>query len=564
MRMGSFLRRVTPLVLSLVFPVPACAQIVINEVLYDPEGSDTGCEFVEIANCGREGVSLTGWVLETGNGASPDDWTVEWVGGDLDYLQPGAILLVGESDVVPAPDYVTALDLQNGPDGLRVTDGHAVVDLVGWGEPLFQEYYEGSPAGDAASGSSLARVPDCFDHDDNSLDFVACSTPTPGLRNVFETDLAVLARHAGAVMFDAGATVHVECILRNEGSLPVGSGEANVELCVDDPATSVSLVLVERSLSPRDSAEVVVDWPSPSPGYHRAWARMRLPGDGDPANDVAETSFTVGRQGGLLVANEIMYSPDEGGTEWIEFVNAGARPVIPGEWLLGDGTEFHMFETGQGDSVAAVAPGCFVLAARDPDVLASIASAECQVLGTDGWEALSADDSVVLLDEFRTPIDRVDYTDDWGGGRGVSLERVRPDVPADDPNNWGSSVAAGGTTPGRRNSIFVEATPAQGRLCVSPNPFSPDGDGSDDRAMVTYDLPVATATVRLSVYDVRGRRRALLLDHAASASRGELLWDGAGYDGAPLPTGLYVVRLEALNARAGILVDEKVAVGLVR
>ncbi len=564
MRLGAFLRCFPLAVLSLVLSGPARAQVVINEVLYDPDGSDTGYEFIEIANCGREGVLLTGWVLETGNGASPDDWTVEWVGGDLDYLPPGAILLVGESNVEPVPDYVTALDLQNGPDGLRITDGTVVADLVGWGEPLFQEYYEGRPAQDVPSGSSLARVPDCFDHDDNFLDFVACPTPTPGARNVFETDLAICARHTGPVIFGPAAPVPVECVLRNEGSLHVGAGETVVELFVDRPTTSVSSTRVECPLAPRDSVKLALEWAAPDPGYHRAWVKIRLHYDEDSSNDTAETSFTVEREGRLLVTNELMYSPDEDGTEWIEFVNITARPVTPEGWLLGDGSELHSFETSAGDTVAAIPPGGFVLVAREPDVLTASPSVACPVLGTDGWEALSADDSVVLLDEFRTPIDRVEYTDAWGGGRGVSLERVRPDMPAEDPNNWGSSVAAGGATPGRTNSIFIEAAPASGRLGVSPNPFSPNGDGSDDRTIITYDLPVATATVRLSVYDVRGRRRALLIDHGASASRGELVWDGAGGDGGPLPTGLYVVRLEAVNARAGVLVDEKVAVGLVR
>jgi flagellar hook assembly protein FlgD len=69
---------------------------------------------------------------------------------------------------------------------------------------------------------------------------------------------------------------------------------------------------------------------------------------------------------------------------------------------------------------------------------------------------------------------------------------------------------------------------------------------------------------RVTVYDALGRARAVLLDHEHVASRHELLWDGTGLDGSPLPSGLYVVCLEALNAREGVLVTAKCAVGIVR
>ncbi len=40
------------------------AQVVIHEVFYDPEGSDTGAEWVELRNAGSEAVSLEGWLVD--------------------------------------------------------------------------------------------------------------------------------------------------------------------------------------------------------------------------------------------------------------------------------------------------------------------------------------------------------------------------------------------------------------------------------------------------------------------------------------------------------------------
>ena len=565
-RTGSSLALFVPLlvVLPLMHASPECAvaQVVINEVLYDPEGSDTGLEFVEIMNCGHVGVVLTGWVLETGNGAHPDDWTVEWIGGDLDYLGVGEILLVGEADVSPTPDYVTPLDLQNGPDGLRLRDGARIVDTVGWGEPLFAEYYEGSPATDAPSGSSLARSPDCFDHDDNAGDLIACASPTPGARNALTLDLSVDARDAWGAVADAGDPVIVRSVVRNVGSVPTSAHEFTIALHVGDLDAPASIVTPGEPLAPRDSLEAQLEWAAPVPGYHRLTVRVALPGDENASNDEDHTTVAVGAPARTLVLNEIMYSPGDGQTEWVELVNVLDETVSAGGWFLGDGVDAFAMPGAEGGGATSVPPGAFLVVARDPALVGD--SCPSPVVATDGWEVLSAEDTVVLLDSHGTPIDRVRYEKNWGGARGVSLERVRPDMPPDDLNNWGSSVAPSGSTPGLPNSIHLPRRPARGTLTILPNPFTPDGDGVDDRTVIRFDLPVARATARLSVFDLKGRRLTTLLDREAVASRSELIWDGTGADGEPLPTGLYVLLLEAISAREGVLVEAKAAVAIVR
>ncbi len=78
-------------------PASEPPAILLNEVLYDPDGADGGLEFVElVARVGGDpAASLEGWVLETGNGAQPGDWTVAWVGGVGDRLA-GGLFLIGK------------------------------------------------------------------------------------------------------------------------------------------------------------------------------------------------------------------------------------------------------------------------------------------------------------------------------------------------------------------------------------------------------------------------------------------------------------------------------------
>lgn len=81
------------------------------------------------------------------------------------------------------------------------------------------------------------------------------------------------------------------------------------------------------------------------------------------------------------------------------------------------------------------------------------------------------------------------------------------------------------------------AAPAAGRLLAAfPNPFA----GS---VTIRYELG-APGTVRLRVYDVLGRLRAVLADAGQAPGRHEAIWDGRSADGGRLGAGTYFLRLD--------------------
>ncbi|MFO7608051.1 MAG: Ig-like domain-containing protein [Candidatus Krumholzibacteriia bacterium] len=71
----------------------------------------------------------------------------------------------------------------------------------------------------------------------------------------------------------------------------------------------------------------------------------------------------------------------------------------------------------------------------------------------------------------------------------------------------------------------------------SPNPFNP-------RTTIRFSLPEAGRT-RLAVYDIRGRRVALLVDDDLAAGAHAVVWDGRDGRGAQAGSGVYLYRLEA-------------------
>jgi len=100
----------------------------------------------------------------------------------------------------------------------------------------------------------------------------------------------------------------------------------------------------------------------------------------------------------------------------------------------------------------------------------------------------------------------------------------------DDIEIWGVAMAATGTIDG-------ELPTAVGITGVRPNPFNPS-------TRIAFTLP-HSAHVRLAVYDLRGRRVAVLLDEQRPSGRYEVTWDARAVDGSVLSSGVYFVRLES-------------------
>jgi len=85
---------------------------------------------------------------------------------------------------------------------------------------------------------------------------------------------------------------------------------------------------------------------------------------------------------------------------------------------------------------------------------------------------------------------------------------------------------------------------AEGRLRLDPawpNPFNP-------RTSVRFALESA-GHAELAVYDAAGRRLRRLFSNRLEAGEHQMEWDGRDDSGRSLPSGLYILRLEAAGER---------------
>jgi hypothetical protein len=179
------------------------AAPVISELFYDASGSDAGLAFVELFAAPGEG--LDGLVLEGVNGGNG----AVYLSIDLNGVVPAdGVFLIGDDDgsgatSVAGADFIGEVDYQNGPDSVLLRDADGILDAVGYGSFGATDFFagEGGAAPDASAGSSIARFDPRIDTDDNSVDFVVLTEPTPGSVPVAVSSVPV---PAGVWLFGSG------------------------------------------------------------------------------------------------------------------------------------------------------------------------------------------------------------------------------------------------------------------------------------------------------------------------------------------------------------------------
>jgi hypothetical protein len=533
--------------LAAALALAACApagRAIVTEVYYDAPGDDTGREFVELFNPFGRACSLAGAKLEAGDGSAAGRWTVRWTGGVADSVPAFGRFVVGGALVSPAPNAVAPLDLQNGPDALRVSWPDGVQEVVGWGVHDFAEYACGAPGPDVASGYSLARVPDDADFGSNAFDFRS-ATPSPGRANQNTRDAAVVGATLAASPErpEPGEALLVSLRVANTGRTAFAAGEAALVLAGDALAESLAIAL--PAFGAGETLAVARGAPAGEAGRRALLARVVLAGDEAPANDADTLALRVGA--GPLEATEVQFHPGAGEGEWVEVRNRSGAPLALSAFTLAD----RASAGARLVTVAMLAPDSLAVLAQDrAALLAAFPGLDtARVVAAAPWASLNnSDDSTGVADMVVLR-----------GTDGLLVERVAyssAGVPAGTPLEkrgglWGPASATRGTP---------LAFPAERGRDAAAFALAPRRLRAGERDLqLAWSLPWPRGKVTVELYDLSGRRATRLLDEVASGpsdSRRVVLGEVA--------PGVYVAVLRAHDGPRTVTHQALLRVGGVR
>lgn len=167
-----------------LFPRPS--KVVINELFYDADGSDTiGILFIELYGTPNSDLSKYKLVLLNGEDNKQYD---EIIIPENSIIPNDGLFVIADASpgdetktLVENFNMIENFDPQNGPDGMQLlNENDLIIDTLGYGNlnASFNQLFESTPAKSVLAGHSLSRI-NGIDTNNNSIDFVELNTPSP-------------------------------------------------------------------------------------------------------------------------------------------------------------------------------------------------------------------------------------------------------------------------------------------------------------------------------------------------------------------------------------------------
>ena len=160
---------------------------------------------------------------------------------------------------------------------------------------------------------------------------------------------------------------------------------------------------------------------------------------------------------------------------------------------------------------------------------------------------------IVITNSQGNVVDEVSYSEKWhfaliNNYEGIALERIDPNDSSQKQSNWHSAAStAGYGTPTYKNSQFRQTGAVNATIDVSPKVFSPDNDGHDDIATISYQVGEPGYVANVSIFDANGRLVRYMIKNALLGLKGSWNWDGLNENGQKLGIGTYIIFTEIFN-----------------
>ncbi len=436
-----------------VYPPPNnFNDVIINEIMYAPLTGQP--EWLELYSRTETPISLKGWKVYDNSSHSIVTMDDKFIPSN------GFIILCKDSLIKNYFNVPSEIIISKLPSFNNTGDVVCIRDSTG----LTIDSLEYLPTwGGSTGGKSLERI-SANNESITEINWAASESKfnaTPGKINSvtpknFDIGISEFCNKSGYGIIGQPITLQIR--IKNYGLNAVESFQINFysDLNADSIIQQKELLgyLEGNNLSSKDSTTMMFTTENFQTGKNTFIAQIITDKDEEEENNFSFTSFSgavlnEGRND--LVINEIMYAPTSPEPEWIEIYNRSNKTINLSGYKIADNT----------DTISVISksiilnPKDYFIIAKDSSVL-SFYDVKSVILISSFPSLNNTTDKILLLDSLDRVIDSLEYSSNWGGKSGRSLERISSDRSSTSSDNWGTSISPERATPGRENSITIK------------------------------------------------------------------------------------------------------------
>ena len=238
-----------------------------------------------------------------------------------------------------------------------------------------------------------------------------------------------------------------------------------------------------------------------------------------------------------IIINEINFnnSDSTNSGDWIELYNQSDSTFNISGWIFKDQIDLHSFTIPLG---TVIEYNGYLIICRDEEAFNFIHPSVNNYLSELGFGLDNSGEELRLFDDIGELMNELvfDNKAPWPERNREninSLELTNPNLNNNLPENWSLSLHSKGS-PGMENpnAIIVQPVPEQFSLLQNyPNPFNAS-------TTINFELP-AVGRVKLSIFDIMGRERKILLDERLESG-----YYSVEFNARDMSSGVYFYRIE--------------------
>ena len=570
--LSSSLWKISYLFFQLLLCFNLNAQIILNEIMFDVEGSDYHDEFIEIVNISTiDTIDLSGWQLS--DSVYYDNISDAGFGLKLLPQQYGVILdgsyfanSTSYSGVIPDSALIlTISDNAFAKSGLSNTKPKTMFLYDNSGN-IVQKYRYSTGN---TPGYSDEKIMSNKDNSRNNWGNSIVLKGTPGFYN----SISPVEKDIGFT--EPGIDYHPSVNIKTEQDITTTlrlknfgvshfSDSVSIKLFLDWNADSIfnqtdisiyqGIEWIQLDSAQEQSIKII--WQAPVSGKFLLVAEIGSLTDQNKQNNISSKKIIILERNASLKISEIKFLTRENEVEWIELYNDSEQRVSLRDWAVADEKD-----TIWVDTLAFLYPGQYKLITTGSGLSEIYSLQDSLIISLSSFPNLNNDKDVIyLINPAGGWQEQVSYTIDWLEGeewRNPSLERISFTADSRYVSNWGPSSDASGATPGKENTIHYSVNNSELMLHIEPNPFSPDGDGFEDHCVIAIHSPSATARAQVQIYDILGRKIRALEEASYQGSEFNVIWNGRDDKGQVVRMGIYLVYVRLVDDKNGILQEIK-------